>query len=424
MKWIRFLLAIIVVASATIPILEAQQKPTFTTTRKWVTQPTHPKGGFVARFIPRDKMKGKQPLKAASFSKAPTIPTTTLPVDCTGGQKVVAPMDGNDSLGDCGMAMMNHSDNILTFGQGKAGWSESSSTLAALEKQYEQLSGGDNGMDEDMCVGSRGAWIVGLAGITGSWGTPAVVYESLDIDFTNVALVQYCIDQFYTVQMAWSVPDSFINGFTPGATYDAPVRPDSNNGHYTPLTDVAANGNYTLYTWGAYCFVTQKFVNQVEPSGFVAFGVRQFNPKTGYDSHGRHITTQNAAWVAIGGTSLPASVISAFPPIGPVPPSPPPPGPTPPGPTPPVPPTPGVTTTITLNNALAAGSYELAPLGSSAAIANAMAQLQAVSGGVAPAPPAPSPTTIEQRVVTLETAVGKIVTIVSDIQQALNGGKK
>lgn len=399
--------------------LHAQPKPTATTIRKWVTHAGYPLGGHFGRFIPRAKMTAKVPLGKAHLPA--TAPATVLPVDCTGGQKVSAPMDGNDNLGDCGEAMMNHSDDILTYGQGKPGWTQATANLAALEKQYEQLSGGDNGMDEDMCVGKNGAWIVGLAGRTGSWGTPAVVYESLDVDFTNKALIQYAIDQFYTVQMAWSVPDSFINDFTHAKLYDAPQRPDPNNGHYVPLTDIDANGNYTLYTWGDYCYVTQAFVNAVEPSGFVAFGTRQFNPATGYDSHGRHITTQNAAWVAMGGTSLPAAVIAAFPPVGP-PPAPIPVPPPPPTPVPPPGPTPVGTTTITLNNTLAAGSYEVAPTGNAAAVANAIAQLQAVQGKVNP--PAPVPVnTLEQRVGVLEVAVSKIVNILGDIQTAL-GVKK
>jgi len=144
--------------------------------------------------------------------------------------------------------------------------------------------------------------------------TSAIVVDSLDIDVTNVPLAQYAIDQFYTIQMAWSVPDAFLENFTPGATYDAPATPDANNGHYTPLTNIAANGNYTLYTWGAYCFVTPAFVAAVQPQCFIVFSPAQFDPKTGYDSHGRHITTQAHVWQAIGGNAISASVINAFPP--------------------------------------------------------------------------------------------------------------
>jgi hypothetical protein len=338
--------------------------PTATTKRVWVDHKKFINGGHFAYFINRDKMKAKV---GRDFKIPKAIPATTLPVDCTGSQTVVAPMDGNDTYGDCGPAMCCHVDNILTFGQGKSGWTQSTFDQNAIIQQYLAISGGDNGTDESMLVGQGGLWVTGngIAGASGSWPASApnanpLVVDSLDIDVTNVPLAQYAIDQFYTIQMAWSVPDSFINSFAGGQTYDAPVTPDPENGHYTPLTDIATNGNYTLYTWGTFCFVTPAFVAQVQPQCFVVFSTRQFNPATGFDSHGRHITTQAVAWVSAGGKQIPASVISAFPPpSGPTPPSPVPPGPTPPIPTPT--PTPGASITVTLSGSPPDGTYTLQP---------------------------------------------------------------
>jgi hypothetical protein len=147
--------------------------------------------------------------------------------------------------------------------------------------------------------------------------------------------------------MAWSVPDLFLQEFQSGLSFLSPMTPDPANGHYTPLSDVDASGNYRLWTWGGWCWVSQSFVDAVQPVFFVVFSPRQFNLATGLDSHGRHISTQAAKWAVIGGQTVPASVISAFPPlVGPTPP--PVPVPVPPVPVPvppaPIPPTPhGVT---------------------------------------------------------------------------------
>jgi hypothetical protein len=248
------------------------------------------------------------------------VPATTLPVDCTGGATVSCPIDGNDSLGDCGPCMAAHVNGIRTFGQGKPGFGpELQAPVATLESQYETVSGGDNGTTEDMLVGDSGGpdgssgpgiWLVGIAG-----DATACVVDHLDIDPSNVPLVQYCHDQFYHVCMAWSVPDAFLNAWTSGSSWLSPMTPDSENGHFIPLSDVDANGNYRLWTWGGWCWVSQSFVMSVEPACFVTFSALQFRAIDGYDSHGRHVSDVGAAWVSIGGSaSIVASVVSKFPP--------------------------------------------------------------------------------------------------------------
>lgn len=294
-----------------------------------------PKRGHSVKFRHRDDMP-RAGLKKAVRPKA--IPATLLPVDSSGGRKCSWPMDGNDTLGDCGPAMMDHLFGTLTFGQGKPGYTELVSPVPALESQYEQYSGGDNGTDETMLVGPGGMCVSpnGLAG-----NPAAIVVESLDFDVTDVALTQYLIDQFYAVEMAWSVPDAFLNDFNTGVQFFSPGIPNPANGHFTPLLDVDENGNLTLPTWGTYCFVSPSFVASVQPACFVSFSPLQFSKATGLDSKGRHIVTQAAKWVGVGGNAVDPSIIAAYPPL-------PTPGPTPtptPAPTPtptpvPAPPTP------------------------------------------------------------------------------------
>jgi hypothetical protein len=274
-----------------------------------------PKMGHWAHFIHRDDMRAKHPHRRA-YRHAGIVPPTTLPIDCI-GTGLVMPMYGNDKYGNCGEAMAAHVAGILSYGQGKRQeitWPDSDSSSNPLIAQYLQVSGGDNGMDEDMEVGPSGVWSLGVGG-----NKLCVALDHLDIDPGDTALCNYCIDQFYTTNLAWSVPDAFINGFSPGSQWLQPMTPNPNNGHYTPLTNIDTSNNNLIITWGASCTVSQSFLASVQPSLFVIFSLLQFDPATGYDSHGRHITTQIAAWNAIGGNVSP-SVANAFPPAsGPTP---------------------------------------------------------------------------------------------------------
>jgi hypothetical protein len=143
----------------------------------------------------------------------------------------------------------------------------------------------------------------------------------------------------------------------------------------------------------------------------------------GFVDHAWIMSTCGEAWVrnptsVTVGTGTP----TPDPPLNPPAPAPAPAPTPPPAPTPS--PTPAGITTITLNNPIPAGSYEVSATGTAAAVANlnaAVQQLNALS--IPPAPPPPA-TTIEQRVASLETGMNKIVDVLADIQKVLTGGKR
>jgi hypothetical protein len=286
-------------------------RKTSATHKKWLE-----KHGRWVTFVPRSKMartleEGRR--RAVAPEKCVSPPATTLPIDCTGNATVSAPMDDNDRYGICGPAMCAHCDNIRTYGQGQPGFVELDVDLTALLAQYEQVSGGDNGTTEDMLVGDNGIWTSSGGGLAGD--VTACVEDHLDFDVTNAPLAQYMIDQFYAVCVAWSVPDAFLNEFQLGASFLSAMTPDPNNGHFTPLADIDASGNYRLWTWGAWCWVSPSFIASVEPQSFATFSALQFNATTGLDSHGRHVSDQAAAWVSLGGDSTKATaVVALFPP--------------------------------------------------------------------------------------------------------------
>jgi hypothetical protein len=288
---------------------------TASTHKKWL--PAH---GHWVHFTPRSAMTRKRPMAKASLPKA--VPATTLPVDNTGNASVSCPMLGNDRYGNCGPVMMAHMSQIRTYGQGKPGFTEITVNQAALVAQYEKVSGGDNGTDEDMLVGASGIATTAGGGVAGD--PTDIVADHLDVDVTDAALTQYCHDQFYGVHVAWSVPDAFLQGFAQGTVWAAAATADPNNGHFTPLSDVAAPGTvvngtdiggfYRLWTWGSWCWVSPAFVASVQPQSFVTFSPLQFSKATGYDSHGRHVSDQAAAWIALGGNaSIVNAVVAQFP---------------------------------------------------------------------------------------------------------------
>ena len=201
-------------------------------------------------------------------------------------------------------------------------------------------------------AGVRAARPVQASGSTGlAHDATAVVADHLDIDVTDAKLTQYAHDQFYATCVAWSVPDDFLKRFASGTIWSAAGIPDDNNGHFTPLSDVGGpndsgrsvdgasvslQGYYRLFTSGAWCWVSPKFIASVRPQSFVTFSALQFNKATGYDSHGRHVSDQAAKWVALGGDSAKvAAVVALFPAKGPVPAPHPVPVPVPPHPAPP-----------------------------------------------------------------------------------------
>jgi hypothetical protein len=297
---------------------------TASTTKKWL-----PKHQQWVHFTHRDSLRRKAPMAKASLPK--TVPATTLPVDNTGNATVSCPMLGNDQYGDCGPVMCAHMGEIRSYGQGKPGFGEIAVNQAALITQYEKFSGGDNGTDEDMLVGSGGMWTPADGGLAGDASN--VVVDHLDVDVTDAPLAQYVNDQFYGICMAWSVPDAFLQGFSQGTVWPDAATPDPNNGHYTPLSDVGGNavvssvnvnGFHRLWTWGAWCWVSPAFIASVDPQCFITFSALQFNKATGYDSHGRHVSEQAQKWVALGGSAQAvAAVVAQFPAVAP-PPAPPP----------------------------------------------------------------------------------------------------
>lgn len=292
----------------------------------------------------RQAMKRGHPTRRAK----PHVFAPTLPIDWTKNNSLTYPMDGNDAYGDCMEAAACHGDNTFTGNSG----TESVFDTQQIVNQYLSASGGDNGLDEGTLLSQ--CWKPGLAGVAA-----ATYVDSMDVDPSNPTLVQQVIDYFGGLLFMLDVPDTWINNFSGngGDIWDAPATADQNNGHGVWWAGVDTNGNYKLLTWGSWVWITPAGVLVCDPSAFVVFSTRWFNPATGLAPNGIHITVLAQYWQQMGGNAIPASVVGAFPPA-----------PNPPIPIPPTPPSPPNPTpsgnTITVNETLSPGTYTLVPAGS------------------------------------------------------------
>jgi hypothetical protein len=257
-----------------------------------------PRQGHFAHFHDRHAMKRGHPHRR--FALPAGWPTPPLPIDYAKGLDF--PMYGNDRLGDCMYAAACHADNTFTGNVG----TESTFDESRLERDYERLSGGDNGLDEGTLIAG---WKDGLAGVKA-----ADILDALDVDTTNPATMRAAIYLFGGVLFMLDVPDPWCQT-ADGDAWDVPARADQNNGHGTWINGVDAAGNYHLLTWGGYRKLTPAGLRACDPSGFVVFSLRWFDAH-GYAPNGKHYTELAGLWTAAGGAKLPPS---PFPPPGPTP---------------------------------------------------------------------------------------------------------
>ena len=282
--------------------------------------------GKKVKFHPRHRMRMGHPLNR--FRPLAGFAAVSLPIDWTKNDTLPFPMDDNDTEGDCMVAAAEHGDNTFTGNVGVESVFQDSLTSA----WYLKLAGGDNGLTEGQIIQG---WKGGLPGIP-----QATIIDALDVDPTNAAYMQSAIQLFGGTQFMLAVPDPWVMNFVTNYIWDTGtgITADENNGHGIWFNGVASNGNYKFQTWGSHGWITPAGVLICDPSAFVVFSLRWFNA-AGYAPNGMHIATLAPYWVASGGNKGVLGAISQFPPPGPS-------------------PLPGATT-ITLSQALAAGTYTL-----------------------------------------------------------------
>lgn len=319
-KYLFALLAFI----AFVPPSEAQDKPTFTTTREWRPSSTHQDGGHVVRFIPIDKIRGKKASRDADPQfDATKLKAPTLPIDWA--KTITFPMDGNDRYGDCYYAAMAHYFDTMHGNNGVAksfSLGTFSTNGTGILNRYRVLSGGDNGLnDSDIQGEGMNRYCADI--------TDTKFVSWANVDVTSAAAVQTAIYNYGAIFFTFAVPNAWINNSNTGAVWDTGTA-NPNNGHAVIWNGVDKDGKYKLITWGTYVWITPHGVTVCDPAGWVAFSPKWFN-SAGYAPNNIHIVDLAKTWQTATGKAIPASVISSFPPpnvnpppIPPVPPTPPP----------------------------------------------------------------------------------------------------
>lgn len=383
---------------------QAQDKPTFTTTREWRPLASHPDGGHVVRFIPIDKIRKAKAARDADPQFDHTkFKAPALPIDWA--KTINFPMDGNDRYGDCYYAAMAHFFDTMHGNNGIAK-SFSLGTFASggtgILNRYRVLSGGDNGLnDSDIQGEGMNRYCADI--------TDTKFVSWANVDVTSPAAVQTAIYNYGAIFFTFAVPNVWINNSDTGAIWDTGT-PNQNNGHAVIWNGVDKDGKYKLQTWGSYVWITVHGVTVCDPAGWVAFTPKWFNT-AGYAPNGIHIVDLAKSWMAATGKTIPASVISSFPPPNVNPPPPPP---------PPTPPTNLVLKSITetYTNGMSK-TYDVIPTGAASKIQELLDLFTPPS---APTPiPTPIPDASQKRIEELERNLSILTDAFLKLQKAIAG---
>lgn len=380
-----------VLAGVVAGFSDAQYTPTKTTHSIWRPDASQPDGGHFVHFYDHKAMMEKQKRAPKNYAKA--LPPAPATFDYA--TKITYPMDLNDQYGDCFYASICHHDNTFTGNIGV----QSVFSLSSIKSRYFALSGGDNGLSDPDVQGEwKNRYIADAK--------EAKAIDFLYVNTTDPAAISSGMYYFGGTQFTFTVAGSWINNSNTGAIWDANSYSNNNNGHAVHWAGVDSKGNYKLVTWGTYVWITPAGVRVCNPDGFIVFSVRWFDPKTGYAPNGKHIVELAKIWQDAGGKAIPASVIAAFPPPG----------------DPPIPPLPPVGgTTITLNKAMAAGTYSIVPHGAIVVTPETtMKELFDLMGKkkvhMAPANDA--------RIQELESKIERLVGVIQDMQKIMYGQPK
>lgn len=171
--------------------------------------------------------------------------------------RIVWPMYGNDSWGDCVWAETGHAVNQLTFyGQG----AEVQPTDADILKGYSDVTGfdpnagppGNNPTDNGTYVqDAMKYWRK-----TGVGGHKIVAYASLDVG--NLDEIRHAIALFGSISVGLSFPASAMTQFNRGEVWDV-VRGARVEGGHCVLAGAYDKDGVGIVTWGAETKMTWRF---------------------------------------------------------------------------------------------------------------------------------------------------------------------
>ncbi len=250
-----------------------------------------------------------QPHVMAAPAAGFVVPVVTLPIDNSGNNNISCGMYGNSQRGNCILAADMHEDNVWTRRQGQA--IQSQYDESCIVNWWDHIPSGWAWGSNGLTPPTYGVLPCG-SGALGAY-PQATIWGTIGVDFRfDTPMTRYFLHNFYCLHVWIDLPQAFMNGFTGGSVWPKDIGA-GNYAHAWSLDDVRADGLYRFRTWGTWGWGSAAFMTGAFGACWGHFSPRQFNPRDGMDSRGRHITDQAAVWAGIGGPPIPANLLSLFP---------------------------------------------------------------------------------------------------------------
>lgn len=284
-------------------------------------------GGKVV-VVPRDQLRAgpgvktarlPHPVRAALTDERKETPPIPKAWDWTtkAGKQVSLPMLGNDRYGDCYYVTLCKMFILYQF---NVQATQLTFDTAAVVKRYQQLSGGDRGLNDNQVFPEIKSGVVGPNG-------PHKALDVLIVPATDEAALDLTGWAFGPHMFTFTVYSNFSQGAKPGAVFTGSSG-RVQGGHAVPISGKKPNGNRQVETWQIQpsIEVSKSWIRSVDPEFISVFSMEWFDAK-GYAPNGLHYTVLAPLWNSLGGHvpvpgPFPAPVDPPAPPV-PVPPTPP-----------------------------------------------------------------------------------------------------
>jgi Putative lactococcus lactis phage r1t holin len=253
------------------------------------------------RRLGRTPNKGKPRVKLT----ADLAPALTPPAAVDYYSKVPAAswgMDGNDTLGDCTCAEVDHAIKAL---QVAAGNPETKSTTAEVVKLYE-AAGGYNPDDPNTDQGAemqavRNYWRKNGATLG---GTKHTILLFAEVDHRNHDLVKWCIHRFGELGVGINFPTSAMQQFDKGLPWDVVKGSPFEGGH--AIAAVGYDDTYVyVITWGRVQRMTWAFWDWTVEEAWTQLSSEFVNATSGNDPLGETLHALGEQYAAITGQPNP-----------------------------------------------------------------------------------------------------------------------
>lgn len=229
---------------------------------------------------------GKLPAQPArpQLRLSPVLRQAALPAPAAScdwqDDRIVWPMYGNADWGDCVWAETGHAINQLTY---YALGSEAQPTDDDILKGYSDVTGFDpNAGPPGNNPTDQGTYIQDAMKYwrkTGVGGHKIVAYASLDV--SNLTEVKQAIALFGSISIGLNFPDSAMDQFDAGETWDV-VRGAHVEGGHCVLAGAYDKDGVGIVTWGAEAKMTWRFWQKYVDEAWVYLDADGLNKAASY----------------------------------------------------------------------------------------------------------------------------------------------